>query len=309
MNSSRPQTPDFPGTVHSSPRVHVIIVLGGGPQPWIETCLGAVMAQTLPPWRVTVFDNGKQQDVADCVAHAFPAVRLMRSPRNLGVAGGCNRAAASILDVDYILLLDPAAILAMQALERLTEIFATYPEIGILGSKVLDRDVETIRHVGVALSENAIPIELGRGEPERGQYRGVREVPAVQGAGMTVRQEVWRELGGLDERFRPAGYECLDCCLRARALSRLVAIDCDTFITHFDPWAPRRTDREGLRIFFRNRARFLLKHYGGRDWLRRYLPGELRWLTDLQSKGMRTMALGALWRAALGWDRDPEEPR
>jgi GT2 family glycosyltransferase len=287
---------------HATSRFHVIVVLNDD-APWAEICLASVLAQTLRPWKVTLFDNTASSAVAERVAERFPQARLMRSPVSLGVAGGFNRAAVSEPDADYLLLLDPAAVPALQAMERMSEIFDYSHEIGILGCRVLDRDVETIRNVGVTLSENGLPLEIGRGEPDRGQYSGVREVPCVQGAAIAVRQMLWSALGGFDERFHPTGFEGIDLCCRAREAGWRVAVDCDTIVTHFDPWTMRRTDRAGLEVFFRNRARFLFKHTHGRDWLRRYLPAELRWVRDLESAGMRAVALKNMLRLFLHRDR------
>ena len=44
------------------------------------------------PHRVIVVDNASEDGSADAVARRFPEVTLVRSPSNLGFAGGVNRA-------------------------------------------------------------------------------------------------------------------------------------------------------------------------------------------------------------------------
>lgn len=283
----------------TAPRVHVIVQLSHSAQR-AEACLYGLMAQTLAPWRVTIFDNASMSDVGELVARDFPQFKLLRSPARLGLAAGHNRAAAAGRDADFILLLDPEAVLAVNALAELMDVFSRHPGLGVLGCKLLDRDVETIRSIGLELTENGLIESLGRGEPDRGQYRGLREAPGVSPAAMCARAEVWAELGGLDEAFEPAMYEGVDFCFRARAAGWRVAVACDATATHFNPWSLRRGDPEGLGMFFRGRARFLRKHFSRRDWLGRFLPGELRWLRDFDSQGMRAVALRSLAQVVCG---------
>jgi GT2 family glycosyltransferase len=280
---------------YTDPRFHVIVV------PWsktdyLEACLAAVLGQTMPPAAVTLFDNALAGGgVCEQVARAFPQVRLMRSPIDLGFSGGNNRAAAAMRDADFILLLDPDTVPALDLIETLARAFAGETRAGVLGCKLLDRDVETIRHLGIELSGNAIPEDIDRGLPDRGQFTGIREVAGTATTAMAVRAELWRELGGLDESFEPPFFEGLDFCFRARQAGWRVAVACEATVTHFRPWAPRRYDsRERLEMFFRSRARFMRKHYGPLDWLTRYLPAELRWMTNVDSKGMRGLALKML---------------
>ncbi len=247
-----------------------------------------------------MLDNASTDDGAERARWSFPRVRVLESRENLGFAGGNNRAAQAVQDADYLLLLNPDTEPAADLLERLAEAFKSDEKIGVLGCKVMETDGKTIQHVGVRLRGNGLPSHIGQGEPDRGQYCGVHDRASVLGAAMAVRTRAWRELGGLDERFWPAYYEETDFCFRARRAGWRVAVACEASVVHFDASADRRTDWGHLEMFFRGRARFLLKHYRPRDWLLRYLPDELRWLLYWGSKGMRRVALRTLWESGFG---------
>ncbi|MEN6625950.1 MAG: glycosyltransferase family 2 protein [Candidatus Sumerlaeia bacterium] len=279
-----------------TPRIHLIAVLYNH-APWIEVCLEAARVQTLPPWQITVIDNCSSDDGADIVARRFPEVRIIRSPRNLGFSGGCNRGVQAARGADYLVMINPDAILALDALERLHAAFTARSDMGILGCKLLEPDVETIQHVGVRIAGNGFTSNVGQGEIDRGQYKGVREATAVSGAVMAARADVWCELGGFDETFWPAYFEETDLCLRARRAGWGVGVACDAVATHFRASAERWQDRRFLENYFASRGRFLCKHYRGKDWLAKYLPAELRWMCGSGSNGMRAMALRALWQA------------
>ena len=286
--------------VSQTTRFHVVIHLSDATR-WIAPCLAAIQAQSLPPAKITVFDNGSTDDRPERVGRDFPQVRLIRNPDNLGFAGGNNRAIAHVRDAEFVMILSPEAIPALNCLERLGAAFNAQPDIGILGCKVLASDIDTIHHVGVALRGNGLPRHLGRGEIDSGQYYGLRDAPGVLGSALAVRTEVWCELGGFDERFFPAHYETIDFCLRARSAGWRVSVACDAAITYFGDPQVLDGDADYINAFFRSRARFLLKHYRKRDWLLRYLPDEIRWLCRNGSGNLRTTALRALWRA---WRKD-----
>jgi hypothetical protein len=292
----------YTGPHTAGPRFHVTIVLFNSAR-HIEACLEALGRQTLPPWRTTVLDNTSEDDGARIVERRFPHVHLLRVPENLGFAGGQNRAVAAAPDMAndvFILMLNPDAILKADALERLAAAFAAHPQVGILGCLALEPDGQTIQHAGIRLAGNALSRCVGQGEPDRGQYRGVRLSPSVLGAALAVRAGVWRELGGLDERFWPGYYEETDFCLRARRAGWQVAVACDAVITHLHGSFDRWRDYGFLEMFLRNRARFLVKNYSAWDWLFRYLPAEARWLMFYGSKGYRRLALRMLWEVARG---------
>jgi GT2 family glycosyltransferase len=71
-----------------------------------------------PDLETIVVDNASADGTADLVADRFPEVRLVRSPTNLGFAGGTNLAARHASG-DFLLLLNPDAALYPGALGTL----------------------------------------------------------------------------------------------------------------------------------------------------------------------------------------------
>lgn len=59
---------------------------------WHNTCemIASFRAHETYPYELIVVDNGSSGDDIDRIASRFPDVRLVRSPRNLGFAGGNN---------------------------------------------------------------------------------------------------------------------------------------------------------------------------------------------------------------------------
>jgi len=71
------------------------VILGYNAVPYLETCLPAVLDQSLD-WKfyeVLYIDNASSDGSADLVVRDFPAVRVVRFAENLGFAAGNNQAA------------------------------------------------------------------------------------------------------------------------------------------------------------------------------------------------------------------------
>lgn len=71
----------------------------------LGSCLRSVLAQDYPLFEVIVVDNCSTDGSAMLVTEKFPSVRLVRSDRNLGFAGGNNRGVAEATG-KYIVLLN-----------------------------------------------------------------------------------------------------------------------------------------------------------------------------------------------------------
>ncbi len=281
------------------PSFQIIIVLYNSAK-WIAPCLQAIQRSTYHNFKVCVVDNASTDDGADRVARDFPSVNLIRSPINRGFAGGNNFGVAQAPKIDLILLLNPDTEIGPRCLEELARAFDANPNLGVAGCKMFESDGATIQHVGGELKPNGLSYHVGHGEKDHGQYRGLRRSSYVQGAAMAVRREVWDKLNGLDERFNPAYYEESDFCLRARRAGWQVAVVCEAEMIHHQGGLSQEISPSFLQLYFRGRAKFLLKHYRPWDWITRYLPAEARWLLSKDSKGYRRVALRTLWEQMTG---------
>lgn len=92
----------------SQPRVAILILNWNGIRDTLET-LESIQRLQYSNFEVVLVDNGSTDGSREAIATAFPTVRLITPPANLGVAGGRNLGLEAILqqpDVDYVLFLD-----------------------------------------------------------------------------------------------------------------------------------------------------------------------------------------------------------
>lgn len=209
---------------------------------------------------IWVVDNGSTDGSAEVIGRQCPRVNLIRSPLNLGYAGGNNRALIEALargDAP-ILLLNNDTVVAENDVARLLDTLRANPKIGIIGPLLFDaahRDQlltaggqNMVRHLKSHLTKTS------GDEP-------VRLVDYVPGTVMLSRTGVFRIAGLLDEDYFFGG-EMPDLCQRAGQQGYLSAVDSRARAFH----AIGRSSefREILYPYYiiRNRFLFIRKFYG-----------------------------------------------
>jgi GT2 family glycosyltransferase len=156
-----------------------------------------------------------------------------RAAAEVGRAGGYSH---------LLLLNDDTEALAPGWLEHMLG-HACRPEVGIVGA-LLIYPSRQVQHAGVTVGLHHAADNRGRFLPafdEHGQcVRGrdswlllTRDQAAVTGACLLIRTEVYRQLGGMDERLA-VGFGDADLCLRARTKGYKVLIDGQAVLLHHE---------------------------------------------------------------------------
>lgn len=115
---------------------------------------------------------------------------------------------------------------------------AMRPEAGAVGIKLLYPGAQhLIQHAGVVTDIRG-PVHIWKNSCDDevmadGANRGVHEVPAVTGAAMMVRRELYALVGGLDEEM-PVSFNDIDCCYSLSDLGYRNYIDCEHYLVHHE---------------------------------------------------------------------------
>ena len=83
----------------------------------LPVCLDSVKRQSLIADRIILVDNQSSASAIAPIVSAYPEVHTLPSRENLGYSGGANRIIREAEGYDYILLLNPDAILDPRCLE------------------------------------------------------------------------------------------------------------------------------------------------------------------------------------------------
>ena len=268
-----------------APRLSILIV-NWNTREDLLACLGSLRAAAVAvPHEVIVVDNASADGSADAVAAAFPEVRLLRAPTNLGFAAGNNRALAEA-GGELVLLLNPDTLVAPGQLERLVAHLDAHPAAGVVGPKLRFGDGAFQLSATPFVTVPDVYFEFAR-FPRALQPRAQRTprrlyafpdaealaVDTVMGAALLIRRSVVDAIGPLDEGYPMYGEE-MDWCRRAKAAGWEVHWLPTAEVVHLGGRAAARVPYEMLAHRFAATFRFLRIHEGpGAAILARVLLG------------------------------------
>jgi GT2 family glycosyltransferase len=190
---------------------------------WPETrhTLDALLAQTRPPDRVIVIENGSGDDSAEQIRAAYPQVEVIAIEENRGPLPGNNRAIREALEgrADAMLMMCDDSKLAPDALERLAERMEQKPSLGAVGPLTTYQipDGKRMIHHGGYIDPRTWHIHF-TGEPgdvSDWTAKPPHTVDWVEPGVLLMRADAMRQTGFLDE---PLYYKFseLDYTLRMR---------------------------------------------------------------------------------------------
>jgi N-acetylglucosaminyl-diphospho-decaprenol L-rhamnosyltransferase len=128
----------------------IVLDVDGGPM--LRDCLASIAAQTHPPRRVIVFDNGSRT----------PTPGAIRSEVNLGFAGGVN-AALQHSDAPFVALVNNDVVLDPDWLATVAEPMGRDGKLAAVQT-IIRRDDATVDGAGIDVSDGTIR-QIGHGLP------------------------------------------------------------------------------------------------------------------------------------------------
>lgn len=188
-----------------------VIVLGYGPEPFLEEALAALHTDATPDDEIVLVDNGIHG--RSTREGAWPSVvRVVGEGTNRGFAGGCVHGVANSQG-EVLIFVNSDAIVWPGALDALTHATRD-PGVGIAcGCLRLADQPDLVNSSGNPVHFSGISWAGGCGEPAD-RYPVQREVPVATGGLLAMRRPVWDALGGFDELYF-AYNEDTDLSLRA----------------------------------------------------------------------------------------------
>jgi GT2 family glycosyltransferase len=284
--------------------VHVVVVSCNSAS-HLEACLAAIDS-AWAELSITVFDNASS-DSSAAVAARHDAVEVIQSPENLGFAAGVNRAVASSRrPSDWILLVNPDAVLDPGAIDTLLAAALRYPGAGAFGGRgrapggrplpasclAAPSLFRALRYATGSASGLNMPRRLYA--PERQLF----PVPAISGACLLVDAKAFHQVGGFDERFFLYG-EDVDFSMRLKRLGYPAIYVAPAGYTHVG--SASSTSRAAKRIRMLAGTIALYGLHGGRlggvsQWLVRFGA-----LARLAVKAPWDAHAGAVWRRRRAW--------
>lgn len=182
-------------------------------------------------YEVVIVDNNSSDETAELLGR-LQNVRVIHNDANVGFAAGCMQGAAEAKG-KYLCFLNNDALLQQGALSTALSNFDN-PLVGAVGGKILLADGR-LQEAGCILWSSGTTDQYGRGdEPQKLEYNFRRPVDYCSGAFLFTPSQLFRELGGFDDRFSMGYWEDSDYCLRVWRAGYRVLYDSRAVIRHYE---------------------------------------------------------------------------
>lgn len=219
-----------------------------------------------PEASIYVADNGSSDESCDVVRNEFPAVKLMVLDHNYGFAEGYNRALAQV-DEEYAVLLNSDVEVTRGWLSPMTQFLDSNPEVAACQPKLLSfKQKDFFEYAGAAggfIDKWGYTFCRGRifntVERDSRLYDDTTDVFWATGAALMIRNEVYKNNGGLDGRFF-AHMEEIDLCWRLRSRGYRIACVPQSHVYHVGGATLKKENPQKTYLNFRNNLLMIYKN-------------------------------------------------
>jgi len=180
-------------------------------------CLESLWPTLPTSWRcqVVVYDDGSTDGTGEYLRSLGDRIDWIAGEGRSGYAQANNRMATKAQG-RFLVMLNNDVLLRPGWLEPMVALACKRPLAAVVGNLQVYPGTHRINHAGGVFGDDGLPMNLYDGLEEGLAAAGfVRQLQYVTGACWVTSAEMFRQLGGFDERF-VNGFEDVDYCLRAR---------------------------------------------------------------------------------------------
>jgi len=216
-----------------------------------------------PAIEVIVVDNGSKEN-PDILKNEFPEIKLIKTEKNLGFAGG-NNEGFRIAKGKYILMLNNDTEVHPDFLFPLVEKLDTDPKAGAVSPKLIYYGTDNIIQYAGSSPMNFYTGRsnvLGYKEKDHGQYNFSMPTHYAHGAAMMFRKSLLDEIGEMAALYF-LYYEELDFCERIKDAGYEIWYIADSIVYHKESMTVGKEN--ALKTFYmtRNRLVFMRRNAKG----------------------------------------------
>ena len=205
---------------------------------------------------VIVVDNASKEDEASVISKRYPQVKVVRSDKNLGFAGG-NNLGIKAAQGNYLFFINNDTLLPSSNIQSLIDRLKSSEKNGVVCPKICfswgDNPIQFAGYTPlskITMRNRAI----GFGEKDGGQYDEAHPTPYAHGAAMMVKREVIEKAGMMPEDYF-LYYEELDWSMMIRRAGFIIWYEPEFTVFHKESQATGQNSP--LRTYYVTRNRLL----------------------------------------------------
>lgn len=207
------------------PKVAIVILAYNN---YVDTaeCLQSAMEVSYPALSIWLVDNGSQDETARRAVEDSPAVRVVQTGRNLGVAGGFNAGIIAALQsgADYVFILNNDTAMEPDIISVMVSDAEAHLDYGILMPKILYYGARD-RIWSIGARYRRFPpaiVMLGLDQPDAPPFTAARFLEYAPTCALLIPRQVFKAVGLLDPGYF-FFYDDWDYSLRVRAAGYKIA--------------------------------------------------------------------------------------
>mgnify|MGYP002673926097 FL=1 len=211
-------------------------------------CLKSILdAGDKTPYEIIIADDCSN-DLTTEILSVVKNIKVINTEENVKFLRNCNNA-AKYAKGKYIFFLNNDTQVQSDWLDSQVRLMEQNPDIGMTGSKLIYADGR-LQEAGGIIWKDGVAWNYGnRQDPYAPEYNYVKEVDYISGAAIMVRSEIWKKIGGFDERYVPAYCEDSDLAFEVRKEGFRVVYQPLSVVIHFEGISNGTNVQEGIKKY------------------------------------------------------------
>lgn len=247
--------------------VSIILVNYNGAEVVLECLRSLLQFLHTISYEMIVVDNASTDGSAALISANFPMVQLLQQQENKGFGAG-NNVGATHAKGEFLFFLNTDTLLISDVLPPLVSLMKEQPNVGIIGTKLLNADgslqLSIASEISIAGEYKTLRQVKYSNSPQQQEaiaqrFDQAQTVDIVIGAAFLMRKALFKALDGFDETFFMY-FEESDLCQRARDRGWKILYTPDVSVIHLGGYSVGKVSDRMRLEYRRSQLYYYQKH-------------------------------------------------